>query len=374
MISPGGFSILDGKAIQFKKAVERMPDTIERLRLTEEMLGQSGGRVLHQFGVPSTYRIHSHDFYELFLVPQGSAVHLINGRSQLLTEGSFVLIRPGDVHRYDVFSNADFELLSIGIPATLFARLCEYLQLDRAQFDAPALPLHCVLSGSTLSDVKNKLLKSQRIRDAQAGALYMSSLFPYLVQLFLVSPAPEALLPQWLSALLEKMDEPEHFTAGLPRLLALANMSQEHLTRSFRRYIGLTPTQYINGKRMGMAARLLLEGDLPVIEVGIACGFGSPSRFYRLFTERYGCPPKAFRDRFRAAAPRREPSSLVCFPPRFSSAFLTILSSLLMPWLAGQSALPRNSGADAGVFALYFLQNLLYNGGIPLCQHTEVRA
>lgn len=47
LISPGRFSILDGKAIQFEKAVERMPDTIERLRLTEEMLGQSGGRVLH---------------------------------------------------------------------------------------------------------------------------------------------------------------------------------------------------------------------------------------------------------------------------------------------------------------------------------------
>ena len=99
------------------------------------------------------------------------------------------------------------------------------------QFDAPALPLHCVLSGSTLSDVKNKLHKTRQIRDAEACALYMTSLFPYLVQLFLASPAPEALLQQWLSALLEKMDEPDNFAAGLPRLLALANMSQEHLTR-----------------------------------------------------------------------------------------------------------------------------------------------
>ena len=103
--------------------------------------------------------------------------------------------------------------------------------MRQPQFAAPALPLHCVLSGSTLSDVKNKLLKTRQIRDAEACALYMTSLFPYLVQLFLVSPAPEALLQQWLSALLEKMDEPDNFAAGLPRLLALANMSQEHLTR-----------------------------------------------------------------------------------------------------------------------------------------------
>ncbi|MGN0478218.1 MAG: helix-turn-helix domain-containing protein [Hominenteromicrobium sp.] len=280
-----------------------MSNEIECLQLTEEILQESGGRVLHQFGVPSTYKIHTHDFYELFLVPKGSAVHLINGRSQLLTEGSFVLIRPGDVHRYDFFNNADFELLDIGIPTTLFTRLCAYLQLDRAQFDAPALPLHCVLSGSTLSDVKNKLLKSQQFRDPKAGTLYMMSLFPFLIQLFLLSPAPEAFLPQWFSALLEKMDEPENYIAGLPRLLELANMSQEHLTRSFHRYIGLTPTAYINGKRMGLAARLLLESDMPVIEVGGACGFNSLSRFYRLFSERYGCPPKAFRENFRAAPP-----------------------------------------------------------------------
>ena len=286
-----------------------MPDEIERLQLTEEALRASGARVLHQFGVPSTYKIHTHDFYELFLVPKGSAVHLINGRSQLLTEGSFVLIRPGDVHRYAFFNNADFELLDIGIPVSVFERLCDYLRLDRAQFDAPALPLHCVLSGSTLSDVKQKLLKSQKFRDKDDGALYMMSLFPFLVQLFLERPAPEAFLPPWLSALLEKMDDPENFIEGLPRLLALANMSQEHLTRSFHRYIGLTPTSYINGKRLELAAHLLLESDVPVIEVGDACGFNSPSRFYRLFTERYGCPPKAFRGTFRTNASHSDSSS-----------------------------------------------------------------
>ena len=95
------------------------------------------------------------------------------------------------------------------------------------------------------------------------------------------------------------MDERENFIAGLPRLLALANMSQEHLTRSFRRYLGATPTAFINAKRLGLAAELLLTTETPVIDVGGLCGFNSQSRFYRLFTERFGCPPKAFRETFR---------------------------------------------------------------------------
>ena len=276
-----------------------MGEETVRLHYTEAELRRDGAKALHQFGVQATYKIHTHDFYELFLVPKGSAVHAVNGRSQFLTEGSFVLIRPNDVHRYELFNTDDFEIIDIGIPETLFLRVCDYLGVDRAVFDAPALSPHCMLSGTALSDVRRKLLKSRGLSDPEAGYRFMHSIFPYLVGLFLSAPAPEALLPQWLSGLLEEMDERENFVAGLPRLLALANMSQEHLTRSFRRYLGVTPTAFINAKRLGLAAELLLTTETPVIDVGGLCGFNSQSRFYRLFAERFGCPPKAFRKTFR---------------------------------------------------------------------------
>ena len=178
-----------------------MGEEIVRLHYTEAELRRDGAKALHQFGVQATYKIHTHDFYELFLVPKGSAVHAVNGRSQFLTEGSFVLIRPNDVHRYELFNTDDFEIIDIGIPETLFLRVCDYLGVDRAVFDAPALSPHCMLSGTALSDVRRKLLKSRGLSDPEAGYRFMHSIFPYLVGLFLSAPAPEALLPQWLSGL-----------------------------------------------------------------------------------------------------------------------------------------------------------------------------
>ena len=42
---------------------------VELLHFSEENLHTGeGARVLHQCGVPATYKIHTHDFYELFLV------------------------------------------------------------------------------------------------------------------------------------------------------------------------------------------------------------------------------------------------------------------------------------------------------------------
>ena len=136
----------------------------------------------------------------------------------------------------------------------------------------------------------------------------MLCMLPYFIGYFLPLSAPENELPIWLSSLLQDMESPEHFIAGLPRLLKLSSMSQEHLTRSFRRYLGVTPTEYINAKRLSLAAELLLNGQMPVIDIGGQCGFNSQSHFYRLFTERYGCPPKVFREAFRSR-PVSPPSS-----------------------------------------------------------------
>lgn len=49
---------------------------VELLHFSEENLHTGeGARVLHQCGVPATYKIHTHDFYELFLVSHGGAIH-----------------------------------------------------------------------------------------------------------------------------------------------------------------------------------------------------------------------------------------------------------------------------------------------------------
>lgn len=283
-----------------------MADEAVFLRLTEEVLRQTGAKALHQYGVHSTYRLHTHDFYELFLVPQGSAVHVVNRQTQLLTEGSLVLIRPADEHRYEFLNNSGFEIINIGIPMSVFLRLCGYLDVDRTQFDVPPVPPLRVLSGGVLRDAQRKLLENESIADPEISYRHMLSVFPYLVGLFLAIPEDANRLPPWLSELLDQMERPEHFIPGLPHLLALANLSQEHLTRSFRRYLGVTPTEFVNAKRLGYAAELLLTQDLPILEVAARCGFNSPSHFYRLFTQRYGCPPKAFRETFGDAFP--------CFP------------------------------------------------------------
>lgn len=97
---------------------------VELLHFSEENLHTGeGARVLHQCGVPATYKIHTHDFYELFLVSHGGAIHAVNGRSQLLSEGSFVLMRPRTCTAM-IFSTTRISSCSISVFRARYLSAC----------------------------------------------------------------------------------------------------------------------------------------------------------------------------------------------------------------------------------------------------------
>ncbi|WP_460934793.1 helix-turn-helix domain-containing protein [Spirosoma humi] len=72
--------------------------------------------------------------------------------------------------------------------------------------------------------------------------------------------------------------------------------SKFHLLRLFKRYYGLTPTQYLIGKRIEEAKDCLRKG-MTVTDTCYRVGFGTPSSFSTLFKQRIGQSPIEFQKR-----------------------------------------------------------------------------
>jgi AraC family transcriptional regulator, melibiose operon regulatory protein len=68
----------------------------------------------------------------------------------------------------------------------------------------------------------------------------------------------------------------------------------------FKRAVGHTINQAIVRHRLDTAQSLLISTDLPITDVAFESGFGSVSRFYEAFSERFVEKPTAFRRRMRA--------------------------------------------------------------------------
>ncbi len=77
-----------------------------------------------------------------------------------------------------------------------------------------------------------------------------------------------------------------------PSLLAKeVGMSTRQLERLFRRYLNRSPKRYYMELRLQKARNLLMQTDMSVINVALACGFASPSHFSKCYRAHYETTP-----------------------------------------------------------------------------------
>jgi len=70
-----------------------------------------------------------------------------------------------------------------------------------------------------------------------------------------------------------------------------AGLSTRQLERLFRRYLDRSPKRYYLELRLKKSRSLLLQTDMSVINVALACGFSSPSHFSKCYRGFYGRTP-----------------------------------------------------------------------------------
>ena len=86
-----------------------------------------------------------------------------------------------------------------------------------------------------------------------------------------------------------------------PSVLASdVGMSTRQLERLFRRYLNRSPKRYYMELRLQKARNLLMQTDMSVINVALACGFASPSHFSKCYRAHYHTTP--YRERGTRAA------------------------------------------------------------------------
>jgi len=71
----------------------------------------------------------------------------------------------------------------------------------------------------------------------------------------------------------------------------VAGMSRFHFSRRFRDATGCSPYRYLVDVRLARAAELLRRGRCGVTEAALSVGFSDPSRFARMFRQRFGASP-----------------------------------------------------------------------------------
>ena len=84
-------------------------------------------------------------------------------------------------------------------------------------------------------------------------------------------------------------------TISVDQLAKEAHISKRVSYRLFRENLHMSPVEYMTGYRLRKACQRLAETDEPITQIAYNCGLGSSSYFGKLFRERFGCTPGAYR-------------------------------------------------------------------------------
>lgn len=196
--------------------------------------------------------LHTHDYFEIFLVTKGIVSHTINNTVERLPAGSLVFIRPSDKHTLTTHSNDTCQIINIIFSQQTFDRLIEYYG-DAEDFetllsaDMPTKKQLSFFDSSLLATHLNELNSLYRANKFVLRSKLLFLLNELVIQHILSGNGKygedDSDVPSWLSQLCAEMKRPNNFSAGIERMEILSKKSRGHIYRSFKKYMNTTPSE-----------------------------------------------------------------------------------------------------------------------------------
>lgn len=236
-------------------------------------------------------RLHYHDFYELEFVISGSAANVINGMRFELSRGMMFLVRPTDVHRYELEPGEEIRVCTV--------------RFTSAMLDSDIVP---ALAGS-----------SPLIADFLKSYDFLCALFDETRREYLSRGEFSDILFSGVCERLAIMlcrKTPNTVPSSVNRIAAAAvglinlgysgrltvqsaanelGVSPNYLGKVFSESMNMTFVEYLRRVRLIYALNRIINTDDTLQRIALESGFSSQSVFTREFRKYYGRSPTEIR-------------------------------------------------------------------------------
>ena len=251
---------------------------------------------------------HSHDFYELVYVTEGYCLHNVDGLSTLLMEGDIFIMRPGITHRYAGNRVTRIYNCVFG-EAALTPYLDELRSLPGLDVLFDAAPSSGISRMHLSLNERKGFLKlitsmGEECKDHPLG--WKLRLPSHLIQLLVEyarafqlredSGHTDNVYPEYVHQALSVIDANYgDCNLSVHRIASQVGVSDDYLTRQFRRVTGISTQEYLRRYRFARAMDLL-QTDCSIGDVAKQAGFRTLSYFSREFTRELGVTPSKYRN------------------------------------------------------------------------------
>ena len=240
---------------------------------------------------PELDESHIHGCYEIYFNLSGDVAFLVNNRIYAVQSGDVVFTAPGDVH------------LCIYNKACVHEHFCLWIQ--DSEDSAVITFLRNSFSEHQYSFLKERERLTElfhRLRSCEDPSLRQTALFLRLLTLLSdggekLPHEDQPLIPIEMQRIVDDINE--HFVEfrHISDVQKRHYVSRATLDRWFRKYIHLSPKEFLEAKKLSYA-KSLLENGTSVTDACIRAGFSDCSHFIALFRRRFGQTPLQFKNDF----------------------------------------------------------------------------
>ena len=244
--------------------------------------------------------LHDHDYWEFFVVCQGSYKHVINGKTTMVYRNDGYLIRPKDYHA--LYNNEDNSYhLNVMIKKKYIKEICDLFSKNTYEMliNHKEVPFH--LNDNQLK----KLLSYSSMLNIPDETTVDKGLIGHLMVCYILEKAisqndyTDNSKPKWLTDVLMKINAPDNMAWDVQDVLSYSGYSHSHFARIFKEYMNCTLIDYLKMTKMSNAQDLLVHSNMTILDISIALGYSSLSRFNHVFKDYYHMSPGQFRKSHR---------------------------------------------------------------------------
>ncbi len=251
--------------------------------------------LLHATYVTHVFSRHIHSGYAIGIVEKGAETFYYRGDIHIAPAGSIVVINPSEVHTGQSLTKDGWTYRMLYPEIALVQRAAQETQGQWS--DIPYFPQPVIQDNALANTIRTLHL----VLETSISALERESYFvSALTHLIARHAAGEHKIPpqsKTHKGILRAQDYLRVYYAhntSLEKLANIADLSQFHFARVFKHMIGLPPHAYLTHLRIEKA-KMLLSQDCPLVEVAGATGFSDQSHLTKRFKRIVGVTPGQYK-------------------------------------------------------------------------------
>jgi AraC-like DNA-binding protein len=230
--------------------------------------------------------------YQINYITEGEGVIETTSGESIIKEGSVIILKPEQWHRYKPLKNKGWKEHYVGFNGVFAQQL-----FDNYEFYSDVLLVHIGFDDDILllfQQILN-IVKTEKPGYQQICSGLVIQILGHIMAIRknkgLNNNKVEKAIQKACLFIRENLDK----NLNVEELAEGFDISYSLFRKAFKTYTGLSPVQYHVSLRMQQAAYLLTNTDLNVKEISFNLGFCSVYYFSKLFKKKTGKTPTGFR-------------------------------------------------------------------------------